>query len=54
VVVFSALIGWVVWQEVPNLLTVVGVLLVAAGGILSTQQHRGLHPHLPVHQQIPS
>jgi drug/metabolite transporter (DMT)-like permease len=54
VVIFSALIGWVVWQEVPNLLTVVGVLLVAAGGILSTQQHRGLHPHLPVHQQIPS
>ena len=36
VVVFSALIGWVVWQEVPNLLTWVGVLLVAAGGILST------------------
>ena len=49
VVVFSALIGWVVWAEVPNALTIIGVILVAAGGILSTQRHRGLHPHLPFH-----
>jgi drug/metabolite transporter (DMT)-like permease len=50
VVVFSALIGWIVWSEVPNALTILGVLLVAAGGILSTQRHRTLHPHLPFHR----
>jgi drug/metabolite transporter (DMT)-like permease len=36
VVVFSGLIGWVVWKNTPNWLSLVGVLLVTAGGILST------------------
>lgn len=37
VVVFSALIGWIVWQEAPNLLSYVGALLVVVGGVLSTR-----------------
>lgn len=37
VVVFSALIGWVVWHETPNVLALVGVILVCVGGILSTR-----------------
>jgi drug/metabolite transporter (DMT)-like permease len=36
VVVFSGLIGWLVWQNVPGWLALVGVVLVAVGGILST------------------
>jgi drug/metabolite transporter (DMT)-like permease len=39
VVVFSALIGWLVWNEVPNWLSAVGVVLVCVGGILATRQH---------------
>lgn len=35
VVVFSGLIGWLVWHHVPNLLAGLGILLVCAGGILS-------------------
>ncbi len=46
VVVFSALIGWVVWNEVPNLLTLAGAVLVAVGGILSTQRPGALHINL--------
>lgn len=37
VVVFSGLIGWLVWKEVPGLLSGVGVLLVCAGGIITTR-----------------
>jgi drug/metabolite transporter (DMT)-like permease len=36
VVVFSGLIGWLVWKNTPGWLSLVGVLLVAAGGVLST------------------
>jgi drug/metabolite transporter (DMT)-like permease len=36
VVVFSGLIGWVVWKNTPDWLSLVGVLLVTAGGVLST------------------
>ena len=35
VVVFSGLIGWVVWGSVPDLLAVAGIILVCIGGILS-------------------
>lgn len=35
VVVFSGLIGWVVWGQVPDWLAVVGIVLVCVGGILS-------------------
>ena len=35
VVVFSGLIGWLVWHHVPNGLALLGILLVCAGGILS-------------------
>jgi drug/metabolite transporter (DMT)-like permease len=35
VVVFSGLIGWLVWGNVPDLLAVTGIVLVCAGGIIS-------------------
>ena len=35
VVVFSGLIGWLVWGNVPGLLAVTGIVLVCAGGIIS-------------------
>ncbi len=35
VVVFSGLIGWLVWNHVPDRLALLGILLVCAGGILS-------------------
>ena len=37
VVIFSGLIGWVVWNNAPDLLSLAGVLLVTAGGVLSTK-----------------
>lgn len=37
VVIFSGLIGWLVWKNTPGILAIVGVLLVSAGGILSTR-----------------
>jgi drug/metabolite transporter (DMT)-like permease len=36
VVVFSGLIGWIFWNNRPDVLAVVGVLCVCAGGILTT------------------
>jgi drug/metabolite transporter (DMT)-like permease len=36
VVIFSGLIGWVVWNNRPGMLALAGVLLVTAGGVLST------------------
>ncbi len=36
VVVFSGLIGWAIWNNTPHWLSLVGVFLVTAGGILST------------------
>src|SRR5262245_22972874 len=41
VVVFSGLLGWLVWDQVPNALSLVGVVLVCAGGVLATRQRRG-------------
>lgn len=35
VVVFSGLIGWLVWHHVPDLLALFGIVLVCAGGILA-------------------
>jgi drug/metabolite transporter (DMT)-like permease len=47
VVIFSGLIGWVVWNNRPDLLALAGVLLVTAGGVLSTvfggQNSKGGH-----------
>ena len=37
VVVFSGIIGWVVWKHAPGLLSLAGVILVIAGGVLSTK-----------------
>jgi drug/metabolite transporter (DMT)-like permease len=37
IVIFSGLIGWVVWNNTPDLLSLAGVLLVTAGGVLSTK-----------------
>jgi drug/metabolite transporter (DMT)-like permease len=36
VVIFSGLIGWLVWHDRPGVLALAGVLLVTAGGVLST------------------
>jgi drug/metabolite transporter (DMT)-like permease len=36
VVVFSGLIGWIVWHDHPDALALVGVLLVSGGGIFTT------------------
>jgi drug/metabolite transporter (DMT)-like permease len=47
VVVFSGLIGWIIWDHVPNLLSLSGILLVCLGGILSTFQFHRVHGHLP-------
>src|SRR5262245_24373904 len=35
VVIFSGLIGWIVWQNELDLLSILGIVLVCAGGILS-------------------
>lgn len=37
VVIFSGLIGWIVWHNTPGVLALAGVLLVTAGGVLSTK-----------------
>jgi drug/metabolite transporter (DMT)-like permease len=44
VVVFSGLIGWLVWHHVPDLLALFGIVLVCAGGILSIM-FAGRHGH---------
>jgi len=36
VVIFSGLIGWIVWHNRPDALALVGVILVSSGGILTT------------------
>jgi drug/metabolite transporter (DMT)-like permease len=36
VVIFAGLIGWIVWHNRPDALALVGVVLVSAGGILTT------------------
>lgn len=47
VVVFSGLIGWIVWNEIPNALSLVGTVLVCAGGILSVTHHHRMHGPFP-------
>jgi drug/metabolite transporter (DMT)-like permease len=37
VVVFSGLLGWLVFGTVPGLLAIVGTVLICAGGILSIE-----------------
>jgi drug/metabolite transporter (DMT)-like permease len=37
VVIFSGLIGWLVWNNTPGFLALAGVLLVTAGAVLSTK-----------------
>jgi drug/metabolite transporter (DMT)-like permease len=49
VVVFSALIGLLVFHQPTNAITWVGVVLVCAAGILSTQKHSIPGMHLMVH-----
>jgi len=40
VVVFAGFIDWLVWDRVPNLLSVAGVVMVCAGGVIATIHHR--------------
>jgi drug/metabolite transporter (DMT)-like permease len=49
VVVFAGLIDWLVWDRVPNLLSVAGVVLVCVGGVTATiNQQRRKDGHRPV------
>ena len=50
VVIFSGLIGWIVWNHIPNALSWVGILLVCAGGILSCIHHHKRHGPFPLIQ----
>lgn len=38
-VVFSGLIDWIVWKEIPQVITVLGALVVIASAIISTIHH---------------
>jgi drug/metabolite transporter (DMT)-like permease len=61
VVIFSGLIGWIVWHNAPGMLALAGVLLVTAGGVLSTKFSGpdslghlgwlGIWNHRPAHQE---
>jgi drug/metabolite transporter (DMT)-like permease len=37
VVVFSGVLGWIIWKDLPGWASLFGVILVSAGGILSTR-----------------
>lgn len=39
-VVFSGLIGWILWQQVPDIFSLLGILLVVLCGILTINNHR--------------
>ena len=52
VVVFSGIIGWIVWNEIPNALSIAGTILVCAGGILSVIHYHKKHEPLPMNQAI--
>lgn len=52
VVVFSGIIGWIVWNEIPNALSIVGTILVCAGGILSVIHYHKKHEPLSMNQAI--
>jgi drug/metabolite transporter (DMT)-like permease len=43
-VVFSGLIDWAVWDQVPDLLTVAGIAVVIAGAVFSTLHHKKGRP----------
>lgn len=52
VVIFSGLIGWAVWHTTLDWISVLGILLVCAGGILSillAPEASNSHGMLPVH-----
>ncbi len=48
-VVFSGIIDWLVWKEVPHLITVFGVLIVIASAIVSTLHHK--KHRIPMHHK---
>lgn len=50
VVVFSGIIGWIVWKEVPNTLSMLGTILVCAGGILSVVHYHRKHKPFPLNR----
>jgi drug/metabolite transporter (DMT)-like permease len=52
VVVFSGIIGWVIWNEVPNALSILGTILVCAGGILSVIHYHKKHEPLAMNQAM--
>jgi drug/metabolite transporter (DMT)-like permease len=54
VVVFSGLIGWIVWNQIPNALSILGIILVCVGGILSVIHYHKKHEPLSMNQAIKS
>ena len=50
VVVFSGIIGWIIWNEVPNTLSILGTILVCVGGILSVIHYHRKHGPFPINQ----
>jgi drug/metabolite transporter (DMT)-like permease len=52
VVIFSGLIGWIVWHTTLDWVSLAGILLVCVGGILSillAPDAKHCHGHTPVH-----
>lgn len=39
-VVFSGLVDWAAWKQSPNLITVIGTVIVITGAVLSTVHHK--------------
>jgi drug/metabolite transporter (DMT)-like permease len=54
VVVFSGLIGWIVWNQIPNALSILGIILVCVGGILSVIHYHKKHEPLSMNRAIKS
>jgi len=48
-VVFSGIIDWIVWKEVPHVITVVGAVIVIGAAIVSTIHHS--EHKIPTHQR---
>jgi drug/metabolite transporter (DMT)-like permease len=46
VIVFTALIDWIVWDHVPTLFVYVGMALVIGGGVIAIRAKRAQEPSL--------
>ncbi len=48
-VIFSGFIDWIVWQQIPTLLTIIGAVIVIASAIISAIHHT--KHNIPVHHK---